>query len=165
MALTASIKIALAVLSTGSLDIERLTSQIDRTWKIDLTDGTGAGQANMLFSDTRTLASNTSESLDLAGGLTPAFGPAITFTKTKLILVAADPANTTNLTIGNVTNGIVAPFGAATHSLLVPPGGFVLIATPDNTAFGVTAGTGDLLKIANASGAAANYDVVILGVG
>lgn len=165
MALSGSIKIAIAMLATGALDIERLTSQIDKTWKIDFADGIGAGQANKMFSDTRTLASNTSENLDLAGSLTDAFGATITLTKTKLILIAADPANTTNLTVGNVTNGIVAPFGAATHSLLVPPGGFVLIATPDNTAFGVTAGTADLLKIANAAGAAANYDVVILGVG
>ena len=165
MALTASIKLAIASLATGSLDIERLTSSIDRTWKIDLVDGVGAGQANKIFSDTRTLASGASETLDLVGTLTDAFGASITLTKTKMILIAADPANTTVLTIGNVANGIVAPFGAATHSLSVPPGGMVLVATPDLAAFPVVAGTGDLLKIANAAGAGANYDIVVIGVG
>ena len=151
---------------TGSLDIEALRSKIDRTWKVSLGDGVGAGQAQRMFSDTRTLASGASESLDLNGaGLLDAFGNAITFTKVKGILIAADLANTTVLTIGNVTNGIVSPFLAATGGVIVPPGGMFFSATPDVTAFGITAATADLLKVANAAGAAANYDVVLIGVG
>jgi hypothetical protein len=165
MPLQATVSLALSSLLTGSLDIERLTSQIDKTWRIPLSDGTGAGQATRIWSDTRTLASAASENIDLNGALTDAFGAALNLTKVKAILIAADPANTTKLTIGNVANGIAAPFGAATHSIEVPPGGLFLIATPDVTAFGVTAATADLLRVANAAGGAATYDIVLIGIG
>jgi hypothetical protein len=166
MALTMRLAVQLFAEMTGALDIERLTSKIEKTWTYSLADGTGAGQANTMWSDTRALATNTAESLDLNGSLTNAFGATLSLTIAKLYIIYSDPANTTVLTVGNVTNGIVAPFGAATHSWSLRPGGLIIAgAGSDATGFAVTASTGDLLKVSNAAGATANYDVAIIGVG
>jgi len=163
MPLSATMELSLKTSMTGAQKIERLESKIDKIWRMVLGDGNGANQANKVFSDTRTLASNTSENLDLVGGLTDSFGASIALSKIKAIIIVADPANTTTLTVGNVANGIVAPFGAATQSISVPPGGMFMVANPGAAGFAVTDATADLLKIANAAGGSANYDVVIIG--
>lgn len=74
-------------------------------------------------------------------------------------------ANTTALTIGGGSNPVVGFLGGTTPTIgPIRPGGFVFIACPDAAGIGaVTAGTGDILRIANASGAAAVYQIAILG--
>lgn len=163
MAFASDVTITLGATLTGALDIEAVTSQIARSWKTSWLDGTGANQANNLWSDTRTLSSGSSENLDLAGSLANALGATLTFTGIKGLLIAASASNTTNLTVGNVTNGITGFLGAATHSILLHPGSMFLITSPAAAGYGVTASTADLIKIANAAGASASYDIAIWG--
>jgi len=55
-------------------------------------------------------------------------------------------------------------FLAASDGISVRPGGLFCWAAPDATAVAVTAGTGDLLAIANSgAGTSVTYDVVIIG--
>ena len=49
--------------------------------RIRLTDGTGAGAANRLWSDRRTLAASATEDLDLAGVLTEHLGGTLTLAR------------------------------------------------------------------------------------
>lgn len=164
MTISADISLVLSILNIPSSDLESPSSRLAQTLRNAFTNGSGAGQVNQMFSDTRTLASNTPESLDFnAGGLLDVFGNALTLTKLKLLAMSADPTNTTSLTVGNVTNGIVGFFGAATHSLLLNPGSLLLITSPDAGGYTITAGTGDLLKVSNGNGASANYNIVVLG--
>jgi len=164
MTLKANLTVSIAASITGALDLEALASSLNQSWSVALADGTGAGQATRMWSDVRNLASNTSESLDLSGALVDAFGVSVTLTKIKMLIIAADPLNTTVLTAGNVTNGIIAPFLAATGGIIIRPGGLFVAAAPDVTGFGVTDATADLLKIANAAGAAANYSIAVIGI-
>ncbi len=133
--------------------------------KVSLTTGTVANQADTVFTSTRTLAASANESLDLAGSLTDAFGVAANFAEVVAILVVAAAANTNDVVIGGAaSNGFITPFGSATDTVKVKPGGFFLIVAPKDPAYAVTATTGDLLKIANsAGGAAVTYDIVIIG--
>jgi len=128
-------------------------------------NGTGANQANMVFADTRTLAASTSESLDLSGVLTNAFGASILFTKIKGIIIAAAAANTNNVLVGGAaSNAFINWVGDATDIITVRPGGLFCLMAPDATAYAVTAGTGDLLKINNSSsGTGVTYDVILIG--
>lgn len=134
-----------------------------RTTLEDLfTDGTGLNQANNQFSDRRTLTTGANESLDLAGGLTNAFGVTLTFTKIKAIIIQALSTNTTDLTVSRPANGL--PFFAASgDALVLRPGGIFVLTDPSAAGITVTAGTGDLLNIANAAGASAFYDIIIFG--
>lgn len=133
---------------------------------LTLGDGSTAGNFNKVFRDTRTLAASATESLDLAGGLTDAFGNTITFTAIKAIIIKAASGNTNDVIIGNAaSNQFVGPFGAAAHTVQLKPGQIFAISAT-NTGWTVTASTGDLLKIANSAGSTSvNYDILILGIG
>lgn len=126
--------------------------------------GTGSGNVNNGFSDQRVLTSGSSENLDLSGtALDNIFGVDLALTKLKGLFIWSLSTNTTDLTIGNVTNGIVGPWTSATMSVVVKPGGFFAWADP-LLGTDITAGTGDLLKVANGSGASATYNIVALGL-
>ena len=133
---------------------------------VQLGSGTAAGQADKVFSDRRTLAASATEDLDLAGVLLDAFGAAITFVKVKGLFISAAAANTNNLVVGAASANQWATLLNAAGTITLRPGaGFCAIAGPaDATAYGVTAGTGDLLKVANSgAGTPVTYDVLIVG--
>ena len=88
MAFGSTLSLKLLAEKTGALDIETLTTLIDRTTSISHADGTGANQAAILWSDTRTLTTGATESLDLSGtALTDAFGAAVALTSIKGIVL------------------------------------------------------------------------------
>lgn len=149
---------------TSAIDIGTLSHAVRYTQSDAITSGTGADQANMIFVDTRTIAASTTEDLDLAGGLTDAFGAAITFTKIKAIMIKAAAANTNNVHVGGDANGLAGLFGDLSDLIVVRPGGTFYISAPDATAYAVTGGTGDILQVANSSsGTGVDYDIIIIG--
>lgn len=163
--LSASIVAQISFRQSGAADFgpQRFDASVRRA--IDLASGTGVGQADIVFADQRTVASATNDDLDLAGVLADAFGAAITAVEVVAILLinrSADTdavANTTSLTLGGATNPV-----AGLSAPAIGPGGLVLLADPDAGGLvTVTAATGDILRVANGSGAAATYQIVILG--
>lgn len=134
-------------------------------------NGTGAGQADLLWTDTRTLAASTAEDLDLVSStLIGPFGAAMSFARVKGLLVAAAPGNTNNVIVGaNVVNGwatLIGPTGVSGGTVTLRPGAVAafVCGPADSTAWVTTAGTGDLLHVANsAGGSSVNYDVAIIG--
>lgn len=163
MPVTAIISAAVSVTQTGAPDggSSRAVQAVGRS-ALSVANGTANGQADLAFVDERTLASGATEDLDLAGALSSVFGATLTFVEVMTVLVESDEANTTNITIGGASsNGFTAWFGGSTQTETVKPGGAILHHDP--AGWTVTAGTGDLLKIANASGASAKYRIAILG--
>lgn len=131
---------------------------------IVLANGTAADQANKVFKDQRTLGASATENLDLAGGLTDPFGTTLTFATIKAILIRAVAANTNNVVIGGAaTNTFLGIFSDATDKIAVKPGGAFLWCAP-GTGAAVTAGTGDILLVANSgAGTGVTYDIVVIG--
>jgi hypothetical protein len=130
---------------------------------LQFTNGTGAGQADILWADERTLAASATEDLDLAGVLTDAFGATVASAELVAILVIAADANTNNVVLGAATNPI-ALFGGTTPTYAVKPGGIFLVAAP-NAAGLLTVGAGstDVLKVANSgSGTSVTYKIAVL---
>ena len=164
MSLSTAIAAAIGGTLKGTNDLGTPTFALAKAADITLKTGTAAGLADLLFSDQRTLAASATENLDLAGGLTDPLGATLTFVKIKAILVRASSGNTNNVVVGGQTvNGFLGPFGAAAHTVAVPPGGALLLAAP-SAGWAVTPGTGDLLKILNGgAGTGVTYDVVIVG--
>ena len=126
-----------------------------------LSNGTGANQASQQWSDTRTVTTGATDSLDLAGSLTNAFGVTLTFTKIKVLLVKAATNNSTTLQVTRPASNGVVLFLAAGDAIVLQAGAWLLWFDPNGIA--VTAGTGDLLNIVNTAGNSANYDIVIIG--
>ena len=168
MALSTKLRASVNAQQTATRDLGVASDPVSTAWAVTLDDGTGAGQANRIFSDTRTLAASANEDLDLAGsGLTDAFGATLTFAKVKAVFISAAAGNTNNVIVGGATsNGFVSWVGGATHTVTIKPGGaFALFAgEADTNGYAVTAGTGDLLRIANSGGTTGvTYTIVIVG--
>lgn len=165
MAVTGQLSVAFAATTTGTLDLGVPRAPQATAWNVVFANGTGAGQADVLWSDIRTIAASTTENLDLTGTLLDPFGAVVNFARVRMLLVRADPGNTNNVIVGGAASNAWATWvGAAAHTVTVNPGGIFLVGAPDATGYAVTAGTGDLLKIANSSsGTAVTYTIALLG--
>jgi hypothetical protein len=134
--------------------------------------GGGSGQANLLFVDERTLASAANDDLDLNGtALQTVYGVNIAATTLVAALIINAPKlasaapNTTNLTIGGGTSPVTGLLGGTTPTLGPMKPGEVLLRHASVAAglCTVTAGTADILRVANSAGAAATYQILIIG--
>jgi hypothetical protein len=166
MTASAKYNISVDAALAGTPDLGSAVHKFTEAFSQTFSDGTGAGQINQVFSDQRTLALGTNEDLDLAGTLVNALGATVTFTAIKGIFVSADSGNGDNIEVGGAaTNTMINWVGDATDQVLIEPGGAFAIVTPSAAGYAVTAGTGDLLRITNADGAAsATYNIVLLGI-
>lgn len=134
----------------------------DRDYSRNLPDGNTSGTNNKLFQRKKTLATATNDDFDLAGALVDDFGQPLVFAAVMGILLKADDANTGNLTFGGATNAFSSAFGAATHTLILQPKGIIALIAGDS-GYTVTAGTADILRVGNASGATQAYELTIVG--
>lgn len=148
--------------ATGDLSIVK--DQLDWSYSLSLDNGTAANQANNMWTDQRTVANGANEDLDLAGGVTNSLGVTVTFTKGRVLIFRGLKANTGNLTVSRpATNGV--PFlAAAGDAFTLKPNGIVVMSDPSTAGITVTPATGDLINVANASGASQGYQVVIIGI-
>jgi hypothetical protein len=166
MALTTKLTVGVAAKQTTTADFGTPEASLVKNYAISLASGTGAGQADKIFTDTRTLGASATEDLDLAGSLTDVFGAATTFAKVKAIVVGAASGNTNNVNVTRPASNGVPLFLAAGDGVAVRPGGVVavLCGSADTNGYAVTAGTGDLITITNSGGTTGvTYDIAIVG--
>ncbi|GII88280.1 hypothetical protein Ssi03_62700 [Sphaerisporangium siamense] len=165
MAFDASLYFRLVSNLTSPLDLSTAASVLDKSAQIPLTQGSGAGQADKVWHDTRTITASATDTLDLAGGgLTDPFGAAFTLARIKGLLVVAAGGNTNNVNVQRPATNGVPLFSAVSSNIAVHPGGVFLWMAPSAAGVVVTAGTGDLIDFVNSSGGTpVTYDVVIIG--
>lgn len=159
---TASIALNIDATLAGSNDLgtPKLRALIEQL--VQFRPGTdGTGKADLMFSDTRTLAASANEDLDLAGVLASAFGATIAAAELVLLYIEAAEGNTNNVNVTRPAANGVPIFLAAGDGRGIKPGDFFLIV--DSAGIAVTAGTGDLVNVANSgAGSSVTYDVLIL---
>lgn len=160
-----SLRVSLSAVQTSVKDLQTVRAPLDYAKVFGLANGVGANMADLLFSDTRTLAASASESLDLAGSLVDVLGNTLTFARVKGLIVTAAAANTNDVVIGGAASApFIGPFADATDKLKIKPGGIVALFSPGATSYPVTATTADLLQVANGgAGTSVAYDIVIIG--
>lgn len=146
MALNAQIQLSVLAHETSNGDISRTLRATPVSYALSLTDGTGAGQAQVVWSDSRT-PSGASETLNPASLPDTRDGAAVVVTMTA---VKAAYLKNTHGSAGLTAAG--GPFGAG---CTVPAGGAVLLAAP--TAGGLSA--------AAVTVTASAYDIVLIGSG
>ena len=159
------LKLNLDAVFGSSIDIGNLKHNIDYEKSFTINSGTGAAQANQVFVDQRTLSASANEELDLAGGLTDAFGTSITFTSIKGIIVYAASGNTNDVLVGGAAaNGFIEWVSDTSDEIVVKPGGMFMLYNPAADGYTVTASTGDLLRFENSSsGSSVTYDLILIG--
>ena len=147
------------------LDLVTGIAPLEATYKQTWANGTTAGVADRIFSDTRTVAASSTDALDLAGVLTDIYGQTLTFVEIRAVLIKAATTNVNNVRVNRPASNGVPLFLAASDGIDVPPGGCFFWACPADGKVTVTAGTGDILNCDNSSsGTSVSYDVVIIGV-
>lgn len=170
MPLTTSLLLQVQAALTGVADYGSPSSSPVLDIRYATTDGTGANQNDIIWADERTVASAANDDLDLAGSLTNVFGQTVNFAELTGIIIVNAPrsgaANTTNLTLGVGTNPVVGYLGGTTPTVGPMRPGHVFLEWNSENASGlcaITAGTGDILRIANSSGAPATYQIWLIG--
>lgn len=160
---TATVSAAIAGAVTKTNAISQVEGDFNEKFTTSILPGTGAGKADIVFSDTRTLAASATENLDLSGVLTDVFGGTIAAAKIKAVGIHAASANTNNVEVGGAASDAAALwFKDVTDIEVIPPGGWSVHVHP-GAGWPVTAATADLLKIANSAGTTGvDYDVVII---
>lgn len=147
-----------------ALDLQNASSAITYAQSLGFGTGTGASQADLLFSDTRTIAASGNDDLDLAGVLLSPLNTVITMARLKGIIVKAAAANTNNVVMGGGTNFVSTIMGGTTPTLNIRPGGLLVLFAPDAVAYAVTASTADILRFSNSgAGTGVTYDVILVG--
>lgn len=142
--------------------VGRVALQLSKA--IELATGTGASQADELWFDERVVPAASEDDLDLAGTLVNGLGQTVNFARVKGVVIAPAPGNIEALTVGGApSNAWDTWVGDATDTVVVRPGGLLVLIAPDAAAYPVTAGTGDILRIANADVNAAAYEIVLFG--
>jgi len=139
--------------------------EFDGLVDVVLRSGSGTGQVNKAWRDgDRPILASASENLDLSGTFTDRLGQAVVFTAIKALFVRAKSTNVTNLVLGAAAaNPWAALLGATGTATILP--GFVLCLVGDiGAGYAVTAGTGDILKVANGGATDLLYDIAIVGV-
>jgi hypothetical protein len=162
--LTSRVEVVISGTLYNLLDLADVTSPLARKYFTDFSNGAGANQANVIWSDQRTLGPSASETLDLiGGGLVDAIGVAVAPARLRAVLIYASPANLNNLTI--LGNAAAVPIlNTVATTITLTPGGLFLITKPDAVGMLVTATTFDLIQVANAAGVnSVVYDIVLLG--
>jgi len=164
MALSAVVKSSVAITQTGAGDLESATSRINESSTLTYTDGAGAGQANLQWTDERTIAASGTENLDVAGSLANLLGTVV-FARLKYIRITASANNTNNVNFSApASNGVPGIFIALGDGVSIPPGGKFEWGDPGATGAVVTASTGDLLTVANSGGSTSvTYKILIIG--
>ena len=164
MALTSRVEWKIDSTLTSALDLVTVTSPLAFTDQMDLTTGTGAGQADMQWSDERTLSASANEDLDLAGSLTGPLGTTLTFARIKAVYFKADAGNTNAVQVTRPASNGAPLFMAAGDGISLAAGERWAWWSPTAAGKVVTATTGDLINVANSSsGTGVTYRVVVIG--
>lgn len=164
MSLTSSIKLIASAIQSNTLDLGSAKFRPNHSATIAYSDGTGAGAADRIFTDQRTLAASATENIDLSGALTDAFGATITMARVKAIIITAASTNTNDVQVTRPASNGVPIFMAAGDGIALKNGSIFAWADPGATGVAVTAGTGDLLTITNSGpGSSVTYNITVIG--
>lgn len=155
--LTSKISILLNSLLMNTVGVATADGKVDTSFLFPLASGTGANQADKLYTTqiTRTHASPDGD-IDLAGTVTDPLGQTVTMARIKAIIISAAAANVNSVVVGG---GATAPIttiffdyvgtALAQPAMKIRPGGLLVLIAPAATAYVVTATTADTLQVSN----------------
>ena len=163
--ISAQFRFTINVLNRLLVGLRTVTSTLDQDYTQLFSSGTGLNQANALYQTSGTLAASATTTYDLNGSLTDDFGASVTCTKLRAIVVKAATANTNNVLVGGGATTITAltTTGALDKGIVVRPGGTFFMTFPDATGAALTAGSSDVLQVANSAGSTSvTFDFIVV---
>jgi len=156
MPLNAQILLSILAHESSSGDISETLRATPTSYSLELTDGTGANQAQVVWSDARTIAAGGTDNLNLAS-LSDDRG-SIAFSQVKAIY-ARNTHATENMKIGGSGAGAFGGLPATVNRTL-PPGGAYLMTAPTAGGF-----DGGLFAQFSSPGGEVTYEIILIGEG
>jgi hypothetical protein len=146
------------------LSLSTVADRGSLTAKDDLAYGTGLNQADILWHDRRTLATEASEALDLTNALVDALGQTLTFSAIKGLLIQNRATEAGHeILVGGGSQAWASWLGASGDVVRIGPAGVLLVWNPSAAGYAVSDGSADQLRIENPSDAEISYDILLLG--
>ena len=160
--LSTRLTVTVAPTLTSTVGLAETSATAKALVDFTLSAGTGANQADSVYTASSTITTGATLSLDLKGSMVDAFGAAFTPSKLRLVYISSRSANSTNLTLfGNAASPLILNTAATTTTLT--PGDCFLTTRRATAGITVTASTADIVDITNAAGASAIVDIVLVG--
>jgi len=162
MALDAQILLSILAHETSSGDIAQTLRATPATYSLGLSNGTGANQAQVVWSDSRTIEAQGDDTPDVRA-LTDDRGT-VSFSAVKLIYIK----NTGSVALNLIGNGDwnTGPQKLPDTSNYEVPAGGVWLATNPTAAGWAASGTEKYVTIHNQSAStAATYEIILIGEG
>jgi len=149
--LVASVGANIAATYTGSPANNSIDAPINYNYSRSLSNGTGAlGTADLLYAINTTIAASSSATYDLVGSLTDFFGTTISMARLKYMFIKLTTDTTSSdISIGNATNPVAGWISSTTATVKIHNDGVFLIGSPSATAYPMTGGASDEIKITN----------------
>lgn len=161
MALVTTVTLQISSTYSLALDLVTKSAVLIKSPFVQLDSGTGLGQADVIFSDTRSTAAT--DSLDMiGGGLLDNLGNVWAPARIKAIIVVAAAANPGNVLLRRPAANGVPFFTAAADEAPIHPGGIFVLIAPSAAGYPVTTATADLIDLAAGAGTV-TYDIYLIG--
>jgi len=164
MSLTVKVVLGFDAVCQAVQNLSNLADRLSINRALELPNGTGANQANVLYHGQRTLADAADETLDLYGGtLLDSLKNALTMEKLK-VLFLKNTSVEASLLIGGAGTTPVDLFADPADAFKLRPGGVFLTTAPD--ANGILLTTNKNLKLAHDGTGTSNlvYEIIAIGV-
>jgi hypothetical protein len=143
----------------GAVVTDPLVASISKVFE----NGTGDGQADLVFHERRTLEHGGYWNYVLDGDiLIDELGRALAFVHVKAIIIHSTLAANKVLTIGGGLIPLIGWVGAAGDKVKINPGGWLVLIAP-NTGYPVSLAEADVLRVTNTIGGSTTYDIIIIG--
>ena len=160
---TVTVGIAAKIAKAG--DFQDTIQQFSRKLALAFADGTGNGNADILWADSRTLIADATEDIDLNGVLSDLYGDQVDMLNVKAILIINTDTDSTISVMAAAAAGFAGagfPFNAASEKQNILPGCFYAVGG-NGDGWNCVAATSDKITITEESSAAGAYDIVVLG--
>jgi hypothetical protein len=162
MSLNTEMLVSIVADLNKGIDLASGTAKLQMNQRTETKDGKGAGQADQIFTDKRTIFAGGHEDIDLFGALKNIFGDYLSFADVKGLVVISSPENVDRIKVGGAPSQAVAGFFAdSSDALHVRPGGMLVLAQPSGVA---VLGNQRMIRVENtALFNSAEYEIYILG--
>ncbi len=165
--LTGSMKVSIDGTYTKTLDLTTPRDQLgaNGAFTQSIANGAGAGQANVLWHDRRTLSAGEDDDLDLAGVLKDAFGDTVNLARIKGLLVIADANNTSKIFVGGGATHPVPLFDDPSDRIALDPGCSFALFVPTADGIPVSVGSADNIRVSHGDETSedVSYRIVVMG--
>jgi len=162
MALNAQIMLSILAHETSAGDLSRTLRATPASYALSLGDGTGANQAQIVWSDSRVVTSP-GQALNLQSLADTRDGAAVTVSFSAIKLLYVRNKSTSADTIVTLSSVFVSFCGLSAGTHVVRSGGIFLCAAPGEDSANVIAGSSATITIGGIAGA--EYDIAIIGEG